>query len=373
LDKIYYPRVRSILKPSPLPTDILASPYYLSTQVFLQQTKNAELPNFLIDVAVDWNIVRQEISGIKVPSAIVGEYWYGINSGAKNSLDKNYLAQAEATERVNILPLHLVTAISEVPGHGYRVECNQIDEGGGIVAIKKITCRYLFLAAGSMGTSALLVKAKATGTLPKLNDHIGLDWAGNGDVIAYFSGLPQPTNPTQGGPASAMMQYFNNPLGPLSIFPAPVPNLPEGSLTYVGMGIPSVTGKFTYDATTGLVRLTYPEDPKLLEEAKFAFRLLARKNATSTSKPEMETIQGSILPKNRTGLTLTPPVTAHPLGGAVLGKACDLYGRVMGYDGLYVVDGALIPGSTGCANPSFTIAAMAERNMERIIAEDIVT
>jgi cholesterol oxidase len=53
-----------------------------------------------------------------------------------------------------------------------------------------------------------------------------------------------------------------------------------------------------------------------------------------------------------------------------LGKACDLDGRVKRHPGLYVVDGALIQGSTGLANPSFTIAALAERCMERILSRD---
>jgi cholesterol oxidase len=52
-------------------------------------------------------------------------------------------------------------------------------------------------------------------------------------------------------------------------------------------------------------------------------------------------------------------LTAHPLGGV-----CDKYGRVEGYRNLYVVDGSLIPGSSGCTNPSFTIAALAERCMK---------
>ena len=37
-------------------------------------------------------------------------------------------------------------------------------------------------------------------------------------------------------------------------------------------------------------------------------------------------------------LSFNPAVSAHPLGGAVLGKACYFDGRVRRYPGLYVVD-----------------------------------
>ncbi|WP_200172317.1 GMC oxidoreductase [Tomitella cavernea] len=57
-------------------------------------------------------------------------------------------------------------------------------------------------------------------------------------------------------------------------------------------------------------------------------------------------------------------------GGVVLGKATDNYRRVPEYPGLYVVDGALAPGNVG-VYPFVTITALAERNMERIIATDI--
>ena len=63
-------------------------------------------------------------------------------------------------------------------------------------------------------------------------------------------------------------------------------------------------------------------------------------------------------------------MSAHPLGGAVLGKACDLDGRAKGDPCLYVMDGALIEGSTGLANPSFTNAALPERCMGRIVRRD---
>lgn len=67
-------------------------------------------------------------------------------------------------------------------------------------------------------------------------------------------------------------------------------------------------------------------------------------------------------------------ITVHPLGGCalaanaeqgVVGIAPGERGQVFGYCGLYVADGAILPGSVG-ANPSATIAALAEW-----IAEDI--
>lgn len=61
------------------------------------------------------------------------------------------------------------------------------------------------------------------------------------------------------------------------------------------------------------------------------------------------------------------PVTAHPIGGAVIasgadGGVVDPYHRVFGLPGLHVVDGAAVPANLG-SNPSLTIAAMAERAM----------
>jgi cholesterol oxidase len=378
MDKIYYPRVRQMQNAQPIPQDILNTSYYSGTRVFLKRAEVAGIPTKLVDIAADWNTIREEINGTKVPAAIIGEHWYGINSGAKNSVDRNYLVQAEQTGKVEILPLHIATTIEEVPGHGYRVSCTEIYDNGTVKATKTITCRYLFLAAGSIGTSELLVKAKATGTLPKLNNHIGQDWGGNGDTLSTSSGLPQPTNPGQGGPATAVIQFFDNPISPISLINFPIWDAPEGTITSLGMALPSVKGRFNYDASTGTVKLTWPEnanrtkDPKVLEATKFAYKYIDVRNTVGNYKPTTETVFGSMPPRwKRSTVDINETTTAHPLGGAVLGKACDLYGRVLGYQGLYVVDGAMISGSTGCTNPALTIAALAERNMEHILKYDI--
>ncbi|WP_084022628.1 GMC oxidoreductase [Amycolatopsis thermoflava] len=71
--------------------------------------------------------------------------------------------------------------------------------------------------------------------------------------------------------------------------------------------------------------------------------------------------------------TTLVPSTWHPLGGASMGTVCDLAGRVLGHRGLYVLDGALMPGNTAACNPSMTIAAVAERALDEIVAQDAGT
>jgi len=67
------------------------------------------------------------------------------------------------------------------------------------------------------------------------------------------------------------------------------------------------------------------------------------------------------------------PITAHILGGAVIGAGpstgvIDIRHHVFGYENLLVCDGAAVPANVG-ANPSLTITAMAERAMSFVPAK----
>ena len=67
-------------------------------------------------------------------------------------------------------------------------------------------------------------------------------------------------------------------------------------------------------------------------------------------------------------------ITVHPLGGAPMGRdasegVVDAYGNVFGHPGLHIADGSVMPGPTG-PNPSFTIAALADRFADQIIEPD---
>ena len=65
------------------------------------------------------------------------------------------------------------------------------------------------------------------------------------------------------------------------------------------------------------------------------------------------------------GGPLSTFTTVHPLGGCPMADdpaagVVDDLGKVHGYEGLYVLDGSIVPTSLG-VNPSKTIAALAER------------
>jgi choline dehydrogenase-like flavoprotein len=60
------------------------------------------------------------------------------------------------------------------------------------------------------------------------------------------------------------------------------------------------------------------------------------------------------------------PVTAHSHGGCALGKVTDDWGQVHGNRNLFINDGSLLPRPVG-VNPSSTIAAIAERNVEHFV------
>jgi cholesterol oxidase len=216
------------------------------------------------------------------------------------------------------------------------------------------------MAAGSLGTTKLLVRARDTGALPLLNQFVGTRWSTNGNT-AHLRIVKQGTLP-QGGTAGVKITDFAQPATPVVIenLPAPLPayfaNIPSflpffGAMMTIGIGIPSAFGSFSYDAATDSVVLDFPADG--------AQNVYERVNAVLTNP----NLPGTpfILP-----MASAQATTLHPLGGVPLGLATDLDCQLKGYKGLYAVDGSIVPGATAVANPSMTIAAMAERCMKKI-------
>ncbi|MCR1785680.1 twin-arginine translocation signal domain-containing protein [Nocardioides carbamazepini] len=315
---------------------------------------------FVPDV-YDWNYMKAEQAGTVTRSALDGQVMYG-NDHGKKSLVQTYLAQALATGRVNVSPLHRVTSVGPVPGGGgYTVSIEQLDTAGNVVGTKSVTAAKVFFAAGSVGTSKLLTKLKATGVLPALNNEIGKGWGDNGNVMCGRANhMWDPTGSLQSTiPCSGIDNWDAG-----GAF-AEVAPLPTGIETYASLYL-SITNttrraEFSWNAAANKVDLSWQTAWKQdsINMAKTIFDKINSKEGTI-----YRTDLFGVYKVWQDGLTY------HPLGGAVLNKATDNHGRLHGYDGLYVIDGALIPGNT-TVNPFVTITALAERNIDHILANDI--
>lgn len=358
----YFQRVDQKIGISKAPDDVFQSEYFTHYRVMEDHCANTNLQVDRIRTASRWDIVRDEINGTIKPSVIHGEAIYGVNSGAKKTLDQTYLKEAEDSGYLTVKTLRRVTDIAWHEGQ-YLVFVEHINERGRVLEEEVYSCHSLFMAAGSIGTSKLLVRAKATGLLPDLNQHVGQGWANNGNVYALRVGLKESTGRWQGGPPSSAIKYYDNPISPLYI---EHPQLPLGLdlhfLLYFGMGIHNTRGQFHYNPIKNKVELSWPRFQN--DQAKI-------NRAMMHTMDELNQANGgrtSSLIGGRKGYR--DDSVYHPLGGAVIGKATDFYGRVKNYPRLYINDGSLLPGFTGCANPCLTISAIAERNIERILQED---
>jgi cholesterol oxidase len=363
LDSVYYPRVKQMLGAVPIPADVLADPRYLFSRVARDQTLKAGMDYQWVEQIYKWDVVRRELAGDLPPSAINGDLIYGNNTGAKNSLDHNYLPMAEATGNVSIHTQQEVTAIHRQADGRYVVDINEIDTAGQTVSSRSLTCQHLFLAAGSIRTTGLLLQARETGAMPNLPEAIGQGWGTNGNGMVMRAGIGANTGGQQAAPPVMAVNHFDNPISPLIMECA---NFPTGfetqSLMYLGCPLRTQRSTLTYaagDRTRGLVDINWPADGN--QEAQAAIRNTVEK----LNQANGGTLSTSYFPDGVSG-----HFTYHPLGGAVVGQATDLYGRVNGHPGLYVVDGALVPGNSACSNPSWTIAALAEKCLDRIIAEN---
>jgi cholesterol oxidase len=358
----YYPRANAGLGVGQIdPTWFETADCYRYARVGRWHAQRSGFAWTFVPDVYDWNYMKAEQAGTVPRSALDGQVMYG-NDYGKKSLVQTYLAQALATGRVNVSPLHKVTSVAPVAGGtGYTVTIDQINTNGDTVATKTVTAAKVFFAAGSVGTSKLLVKLKATGVLPNLNGEVGKGWGDNGNVMCGRAnhmwdntGTLQSTIPCSG---------IDNWDGGGAF--AEVAPLPTGIETYASLYL-SITNttrraEFSWNASTGKVDLSWQKAWKQ-DSINMAKTIFDKINSKEGTIYRTDLFGGYKIWQD--GLTY------HPLGGAVINKATDNYGRLHGYDGLYVIDGSLIPGNT-TVNPFVTITALAERNIDNILANDV--
>jgi cholesterol oxidase len=324
---------------------------------------------------------------------------------AKNTLDRNYILWAEK-HGAQVRALHVVTNIEPVTG-GYKVSFDNIE--GGRRAPGSETARIVIVAAGSLGSTELLLRCRdEVRSLPRLSRFLGRNWSSNGDFLTPAIRTDYPVSPTRGPTITSAIDFLDGSVRGADGKPqyfwiedGGFPDLagdyiageakkvlkwfgPKGLIEYINE---SVSQKDPFkdvmpwfaqgvDAADGTLRLRRPW-------WFFGRRRLHLNWQIRKSEAVMSAIVAmhEKLARATGGVPLVPLpwkvsrslVTPHPLGGCNMGSdaangVVDHRGRVFGYDNLYVADAAIIPEAVG-VNPSRTIGALAER-IAKILADE---
>ena len=330
-----------------------------------------------------------------------GSCMTGCRYGAKNTLLKNYLGLAESAG-ADVIPMTTVTSVEPQPDGSWEVHTART---GRWLRKKKTTytASNVVVAAGTWGSQQLLFKMRDTGRLPKLSDKLGVLTRTNSESIVGAGRLRvrddldlthgvaitssiHPTADTHIEPCR--YGKGSNAMGLLQ-------TLMTDGLLPDGTGIPRWKQliQSARSDPRGTLRLLNPRKwsertmialvmqhldnsiTTYTKRSKLGFRRVVSKQGHGEPNPTWIPAGNEVtrrIAKKIDGVAggtwgelFNIPLTAHFLGGAVIGDSpehgvIDAYHRVHNYPTLYVVDGSAISANMG-VNPSLSITAQAER------------
>ena len=322
-----------------------------------------------------------------------GDCMSGCNTGAKNTLQMNYLplAKRHGAELYEKVECRYIEKI----GNYYRLHMTyHKGDGRQSQAIPfSRTARMVILAAGSLGSSGIMMRSREQGLM--VSDQLGYRWSGNGDTLGFVTRTAQNVNsagfgaypgghmPVGPSIQSVIRMYSKaHPAGRILIQDG---NMPRAYANVVGLlmrdadlsntqvmfGMGHDGSKGRLIMTNGVPVVDWPgaKETQYRKRMRQHFELMAKAHG------------GRYRYLRAFGANL---ITVHPLGGCNMSEdpaygVVNHVGQVFsGYrggissgstvsrseplvhSGLYVADGSIVPGSLG-ANPFFTISALAER------------
>jgi cholesterol oxidase len=342
---------------------------------------------------------------------LVGECDIGCNAGAKNTLDFNYLSAAKRAG-AELRTRSEVRSFEPLDGGGFRVSYVTHPEREE----HTVTAKRVVLSAGTLGTTFLLLKNRSA--FPGLSPRLGTRFCGNGDLLTFAVNTREPTAPARGPVITSAIRYPDELDGGREggrgfyIEDAGVPGFapwlvqsseapgalrraamvawrvlrqrlvgdPESNLSAEAAGVLGdgrVAGSFLpllgmgRDIPDGTMKLTkrgYLEvDWRTGKSGPYFDRLRAESRRLAEALGAEKFVDNPLWLLRRV-------ITVHPLGGCPMGRTLeegvvDPDGRVFGCPGLHVADGSVMPGPVG-PNPSLTIAALADRFADAILAEE---
>ena len=348
-------------------------------------------------------------AGIKQPACTrCGDCCGGCNVGAKNTIAMTYLPDADR-HGAEIFSQVRVDFIERQGAAGWRIFWRPT--GDAKAELAAITADMVVLAAGSLGTTEILLRSRERG-LP-LSDRLGHGFSANGDIIAFGYNAKERVNAVGvGHPARADVPPVGASVSGQIIVDDP-DDLSRSLIVQEGV-LPSAVGPLLpvvfvpggriLGAAHALLKGVY-DGPLARTHTFFVVshddakgRIVLRDGRAVIDWPgvmdqpvydrvdkalfDLCKVNGAAYVKNpmSEGVMGKKPATAHPLGGSGMGKDAvrgtvnhkgqPFTGETAGgvHQGLYVSDGSIIPRSLGC-NPLLTITALAERAVQ-LIADD---
>jgi len=364
-------------------------------------------------------------AGIRQPACTrCGDCCGGCNVGAKNTVALTYLPDA-VRHGADVFTHARVQRVTRASDGTWAVHIRPVGTGRGEKpheeAAPVLHGRLVVLAAGSLGSTEILLRSRAEGLA--VSDRLGARFSANGDIIAFGYGSKTTVNAVGVGhpPKLADLQIGAAVSGQIEVKDAerldhemtvqegvlpsaaapvlPVMFVPNGRLlgamqslisgvykgpfaslqTFFAVSHDSASGRFALEDDR--LQLAWPnakDEPVYQRLDAFLSQIVGQSGGSYIKNP----LAGSVMGHQ--------PVTAHPLGGCGMGSGRDTgvvnhTGQVFDarpgagstdvHDGLYVIDGSIIPRSLG-VNPLLTITALAERALmhmarERGLAFDI--
>jgi cholesterol oxidase len=335
-----------------------------------------------------------------------GDCCGGCNIGAKNTVAITYLPDA-VRHGAEIFTLAKVRHVTKAADGRWQVHFERLEDGGERKR-SAVTADTVVLAAGTLGSTEILLRSRENGLA--LSDRLGHGFSANGDIIAFGYGGSVPVNAVGlghppkvegidvGACVSGQIEIVDGEdlaqsvtiqegVLPSALAPIlPVLFVPNGRL--LGALQSLVAGVYrgpfarlqtffavSHDSAGG--RLVLEDDAIRLHWATAKDEPVYRR-IDSILEALVREVGGNYV-KNPLAGTLMgqQPATAHPLGGCRIGRdqgdgvvnhKSQVFdgrpgaGSTTVHEGLYVMDGSIMPRSLG-ANPLLTITALAERAM----------
>lgn len=416
-----YRRAEEMLRPNPYPAEFPPLPK-LEAQERSAAAMGERFERLSINVTF-----RDGVNHVGVEQracVLCGDCVSGCNHGAKNTTLMNYLPDA-VNHGAEIFTEIEVRRI-ERAGDRWVVHAEPVGTGRDHFEAPTLTIRaaVVVLAAGTLGTTEILLRSKARGL--SMSDRVGARFSGNGDVLGFaYNG----EHPIRGVGFGHRRPGDMEPVGPCissvidmrdrprlddglvieeGSIPGAIAPLLGAALAATAAAVGDRSGTVGLGARAreleSLVRGAYAgavahtQTYLIMSHDDAGGRLYLENDRLRIEWPGVGR-QREIVRDNRAlaeasralGARYVPSptwtsllghslVTVHPLGGAAMAERAEdgvvdhrglVFAGTSGmavHEGLYVADGAVVPRSLG-VNPLLTISALAERTMALLARE----